>query len=121
MGADDRQFGKIMMQAFHIGKWPGLNVEHDRLRIVFRYIVPKILTGIGQANRKNRKVRAESACKRIRDCRIFFKNNYTLRHKSPFLQPSSTARVNVDRAAGWLGDYSTDKSNNWNDSNCPRV
>lgn len=112
MGANNRQFREVVMQAFHIGKWPGLKVEHDRLRIVLCDIVPKILTGIGEANRKNRKVRAEFSSKRIRDCRIFFKNNDTVRHESPFLQPSSTARVNVDRAAGWLGDYSTDKSIN---------
>ncbi len=56
MGADDGQFRKVAMQAFNIGKAPGLNVENDRLRLVLDDVIPEIFVGVRQVNREHRKM-----------------------------------------------------------------
>ena len=109
MGANDGQFRKVAMQAFNIGKSPGLNVENDRLRLVLDDVIPEIFVRTSQANRENRKMGAQSAGKRVSDGRIFFEKNNTLSHTTPvFLTVVNYERQRWTRAAGWLGDYSTD-------------
>jgi hypothetical protein len=82
-----------------------LEVENHGLRLGSRYIVAQLFAGAGDMHRE---VRAEFTGQRPGQSRIGFEKNYTLRHTSPNLQPSSTAYI--DLRLGLRGGWETDST-----------
>jgi hypothetical protein len=88
--ADDRNLGKVAVQAFHFGQAPVFDIQNHDFRKLLSNGVPQFFAGPGQAHRE---VRAKSTGQGMGDCGVFLENNDGLNHTSPDLEPWSTAAV----------------------------
>jgi hypothetical protein len=80
MGADDGQGWKITVQILDIGQTRVLDIEHDGLRTISRYIVPQFVLGLGYMHGE---MRAQSADQGQSHLGILLEDYYTLSHTPP--------------------------------------
>ena len=100
MGADDRQFWKVFVEALHIGEPPHFNVENNGFGTIPGNVIKQLLVGVSDMHQE---VSAQSAGQGPSNDWVFFEYNHTLSHRTPILQPSSTAT----KAVGWLGHHNS--------------